>query len=153
MHTCSPSQGLKNILTFMFLTDECRQQKQTQHAPSTKTECDYITSMVGLNTNQNKTKKVTYTKISSKMVNPKDGAGKAEEENGGLPLLLAGYLTPQQHASECQRRICSDNCACCHTEREVADQTCYLTQSQHTDTGPASPSYDPQLLGALQGSH
>ena len=29
----------------------------------------------------------------------------------------------QQHARVSQRRICSDNCTCCHTEREVADQT------------------------------
>ena len=37
----------------------------------------------------------------------------------------------------------SDNCACCHAETEVADQTCYLTQSQPTDNGPTSPSTDP----------
>ena len=52
-----------------------------------------------------------------------------------------------------QRRICSDNCTCCHTEIEVADPTFYLTQSQYTDTGPTSPSADPNAPGAWQGSH
>ena len=32
-----------------------------------------------------------------------------------------------------------DNCTCCHIGREAADQTCCLTQSQYTDTGPVSP--------------
>ena len=36
---------------------------------------------------------------------------------------LVGCLTSQQHASVSQGRICSDKCTCCHTEREVADQT------------------------------
>ena len=40
-----------------------------------------------------------------------------------------------------------------HTEIEVADQTFYLTQSQYTDTGSTSPSADPIMPGAWQGSH
>ena len=52
-----------------------------------------------------------------------------------------------------QGRICSDNSTCCHTEIEVADQTFYLNQSQYTDTGPTSPSADPIMPGAWQGSH
>ena len=36
---------------------------------------------------------------------------------------------------------------------EAADQIFHLTQSQYTDTGPASPSTDPIMLGAWQGSH
>ena len=67
--------------------------------------------------------------------------------------LLVGCLTSQQHASVSQGRIYSDNLTCCHTEIEVADQTFYLTQSQHTDTGPTSPSADPITPGAWQGSH
>ena len=47
---------------------------------------------------------------------------------------------------------CSDKCTCCHTETEVADQTSYLTQSQYTATGPASPSADPRTPGAWSGS-
>ena len=67
--------------------------------------------------------------------------------------LFVGSLTPQQHASVSQGRICSDNFTCCHTEIEVADPTFYLTQSQYTDTGPTSPSADPITPGAWQGSH
>ena len=66
--------------------------------------------------------------------------------------LLVGCLTSQQQASVSQGRICSDNCTCCHTEIEIADQTFYLTQSQYTDTGPTSPSADPITPGAWQGS-
>ena len=64
-----------------------------------------------------------------------------------------GCLMSQQQASVSQGRICSDNYMCCHTETEVADQTFYLTQSQYTDTGPTSPSADPIMPGAWQGSH
>ena len=66
---------------------------------------------------------------------------------------LLACLTSQQHASVSQGRICSDNCTCCHTEIEVADHTFHFTQSQYTDTGPTSPSADPILPGAWQGSH
>ena len=72
-----------------------------------------------------------------------------------LPAVgwLVACLTSQQQASVSQGRICSDNFTCCHTEIEVADQTFYLTQSQYTDTGPTSPSADPIMPGAWQGSH
>ena len=66
---------------------------------------------------------------------------------------FVGCLTSQQHASVSQGRICTDNCTCCHTEIEVADQTFHLTQSQYTDTGPTSSSADPITPGAWQGSH
>ena len=66
---------------------------------------------------------------------------------------LVGCLTSQQHASVSQGRICADNFTCCHAETEVADHTFYLTQSQYTDTGPTSPSADPIMPGAWQGSH
>ena len=68
-------------------------------------------------------------------------------------FLFVGCLSSQQHASVSQRRICTDNFTCCHTEIEAADQTFHLTQSQYTDTGPTSPSADPITLGAWQGSH
>ena len=71
----------------------------------------------------------------------------------GEVCLLVGCLTSQQHASVFQGRICTDNFTCCHTEIEVADPTFYLTQSQYTDTGPTSPSADPIMPGAWQGSH
>ena len=77
----------------------------------------------------------------------------AIEDLNGIVCLLVACLTPQQHTSVSQGRICSDNFTCCHTETEVADQTFYLTQSQYTDTGPTSPSTDPTTPGAWQGSH
>ena len=64
--------------------------------------------------------------------------------------LFVGCLMSQQHASISQGRICSDNCTCCHTEIEVADQTFYLTQSQYTETRSASPNPDPIKSGAWQ---
>ena len=67
--------------------------------------------------------------------------------------LLVGRLTSQQHATVSQGRICTGNFTCCHTEIEVAVQTFYLTRSQYTDTGPTSPSADPVMPGAWQGSH
>ena len=63
-------------------------------------------------------------------------------------LLLVGCLTSQRNAGVSQGRICSDKFTCCHTEIEVADPSFYLTQSQYTDTGPASPSADPITPGA-----
>ena len=68
-------------------------------------------------------------------------------------LLCVGCLTSQQHASVSQVRICTDKFTCFHTEREVADQTFYLTPSQYIDTGLTSPSADPVTPGAWQGSH
>ena len=54
-------------------------------------------------------------------------------------VWFGGCSTSQQHASLSQEQISSDDCTCCHTEIQVADQTFYLTQSQYTDTGPTSP--------------
>ena len=62
----------------------------------------------------------------------------------GESCLFVGCLTSQG-------RICSDNCMCCHTEIEAANQTFHLTQSQYTVTGP--PSTDSIMQGAWQGSH
>ena len=67
--------------------------------------------------------------------------------------MYVGCLTSQQQASVSQGRICSDNFTYCYTEIKVANQTFYLTQSQYIDTGPTSPSADPIILGAWQGSH
>ena len=70
----------------------------------------------------------------------------------GLVLLVA-CLTSQQHVSVSEERICSDNFTCCHSEIEATDQSFYLTQAEYTDTGPTSPSADPIMPGAWQGSH
>ena len=74
-------------------------------------------------------------------------------QQGGCCCLLVGCLTSQQHASVSQGRICSDSFTCCHTEIEVADLTFHLAQSPYTDTRPTSPSTDPVMPGAWQGSH
>ena len=66
---------------------------------------------------------------------------------------LLACLTSQKHAHVYQRRTCTHNFTCCHTEIEVADPTFYLTQSQYSDTGPTSPSADPKTPIAWQGSH
>ena len=76
-------------------------------------------------------------------------AGKTKVEK--TVLLFVGCLTSEQHARVSQGRICSDNFTCCNTE--VADQTFYLIQSQHADTGPTGPSADPITPGTWQGSH
>ena len=80
---------------------------------------------------------------------PSKGGGEVVE----FVCWLVGCLTSQQHASVSQGRICSDNFTCCHTETEVADQSFHLTQPQYTDTWPTSPSTDPIMPGAWQGSH
>ena len=82
-----------------------------------------------------------------------DGGGGGGGGGGEKGCLLVACFTSQQHTSVSQGRICSDNCVCCHTEIEVADQTVHLTQSQYTDTGPTSPSTDPITPGAWQGSN
>ena len=70
-----------------------------------------------------------------------------------LLLLFVGCLRPKQHANISQGQTYSDKCMCCHTVTEVADQNFYLTQSHYTNTRPTSPSADPIISGAWQGSH
>ena len=79
--------------------------------------------------------------------------GRDRKSEGQRDTGLLACLTSQQQASVSQGRICSDNFTCCHTEIEAADPTFYLTQSRYTDTGPTSPSADPIMPGAWQGSH
>ena len=73
------------------------------------------------------------------------------------PLLfhlgsLLACLMSQQHADVSKGQLCSHSCTCCNSEIDVADPTFYLTQSQYTDTRPTSPSTDPMMPGAWQGS-
>ena len=70
----------------------------------------------------------------------------AGKRHTGVCVLVA-CLTPQQHVSVSQGRICSNNFTCSHTEIEVADPTFHLTRSQYTDTGPTSPSSARCLAG------
>ena len=74
MHFIARTQ---KILTFMSLTGECRQQKHTQHAPSTKTECYYLNGWI---------KKRSHTQKSHpKVVNPRDIAGERQKKKGKKP--------------------------------------------------------------------
>ena len=74
MHFMTQTQ---KILTFMSQTGECRQQKHTQHAPSTKTECDYLNGWI---------KKRSHTQKSHpKMVNPRDIAGEHRKKESLKP--------------------------------------------------------------------
>ena len=50
-------------------------------------------------------------------------------------------------------QTCLDNCTCCHTETEVVDQTCHLTQWHYTDQWPTCPSTDPKTPGIWEGGH
>ena len=62
----------------MSKTAACWQQKHIQHAPSTKTESDYLYVWM----KKKKKQPVTYAKVPPKMVNPRniDLAGNAVEE-------------------------------------------------------------------------
>ena len=66
--------------------------------------------------------------------------------------LPVGCVTRQQYSCVSRRRICSDNCTCCHNEIGVVDQACYLTEIQYTDTRPTSPSTDPVTPGARKAA-
>ena len=70
-------------------------------------------------------------------------------------LRFVGWLLniPATWYSVSAGQMCSGNCPSCHTETEVADQTCRLVQSQYTDTRFTGPSADPIAPGAWQGSH
>ena len=96
MHFIARTQ---KILTFMSQTGECRQQKHTQHAPSTKTECDYLNGWI---------KKRSHTQKSHpKMVNPRDIAverrRREEEEVHTYWKYTDTYLTDLQQLVATQR--------------------------------------------------
>ena len=68
-------------------------------------------------------------------------------------VVFVDCLTSQLHASESQGPFFSDKYTSSSTEIELAYQTFYHTQSQYTDTGPASPMADPITPDAWRGSH
>ena len=63
---------IQKILTFMSWMGEFRQQKHTQNAPSTKTECDYLDGWI---------KKRSRKNLTQKVVNPRDIAGERKKKN------------------------------------------------------------------------
>ena len=81
MHFITRTQ---KILTFMSKTGECRQQKHTQHAPSTKTECDYLNGWIK---NGHIRKNLTQ-----KVVNPRDIAGERRRRRRRSNITTQAYL-------------------------------------------------------------
>ena len=65
----------------MSYTGEYRQQKHSQHAPSTTTECDYLYGWI---------QKTGHTpkNLTQKKVNPRDIAGNIEEEEKVIRTLF-----------------------------------------------------------------
>ena len=91
----------------------------------------------------------TFHQLSGKQKRQQRKMSSFDIGSKGFVCLLVACLTSQQHASVSQGRIYLDNCKCCHTKTEVADQTFFLIQSQYTDTEPTSPSADPKQNGFL----
>ena len=81
MHFIARTQ---KILTFMSSTGECQQQKHTQHAPSTKTECDYLNGWIK--------RRSHLQKSHSEVVNPRDIAGE-RKKNLGRFFSRVGYVS------------------------------------------------------------
>ena len=70
------------------------------------------------------------------------------DNSQAMLLLLVSCLMSKQHASVSQGQICSENCTCCHTKRDNADQIRYRVQSQYTDSsGQTIPSTDSVTSG------
>ena len=55
------------------------------------------------------------------------------QEHQQQRVVVSWLLNVQHLCMFIQGRICSNNCTCCHTEIELADQTFYPTQSQYAD--------------------
>ena len=68
----------------------------------------------------------------------------AAQTNNGLSRDGPFWLEPFEICSHN-----SDNCTCCHTEVPVAQQICYLTQSEHSSPRPTSPGADPLTPGGV----
>ena len=69
----------------------------------------------------------------------------SEDDN----CLFTGCLPCQQRVTVSQRQNCADTYTCCHTETEVAGQTCYINWSQYADPGHPvkAPTLEPQAPG------
>ena len=73
MHTCISSNGLKRSWRSCPRRVNAGNKKHTQHALSTKTECDYLNGWI---------KKRSHTQKSHpKVVNPRDIAGERQKKN------------------------------------------------------------------------
>ena len=83
MHSIMQTQ---NILIFMSYTGYCWQQKHTQHAQSTKTECDYLSGWIEKQSHKQKSQ--------PKTVNPRDIAGERRKRS---------VQCEKKHAKQVQR--------------------------------------------------
>ena len=63
-------------------------------------------------------------------------------------VVFRWLSVPVQHVARFLHKL-----MCCHTESVAAGQACYLTKSQHTEVGPASPSTDLSRPGTQQDNH
>ena len=77
MHTCIPLHELKRSWHSCPRWVNASNKKHTQHAPSTKTECDHLHGWIKKNKKKNSHIRENFT---PKMVNPRDTAGNTEEK-------------------------------------------------------------------------
>ena len=98
MHAIALTWKILIFINFMSLTSECWQQ-HTQHAKSTKTECDYLYGPSNL-------RNVHIRKNLTKMVNSKDIAGNAEKEEENVQMIHVRH-TP--HRTSLHHRPCIIN--------------------------------------------
>ena len=156
--------GVPIFLIFFFLSHcydstrrKAHQRKQESNPGSAPLEADTLTTRPTRRSHTLTTRPTrpshTLTTRPTRPSQPSRGQWVSRPTSERLLLVVVGCLTSQQHASVSQGRICTDNFTCCHTEMEAADPTFHLTQSQNTDTGLTSPSADPIIPGAWQGSH
>ena len=163
--TQTQDRALHQTRTFPLCTSQTKTQESASHPTGTFPQCTLPNNTTGecISQNCNITSKGTLNSTTRNCI---------RQEHNHRP-----YLTRQEHnhklrfikqecdreslflvffsltSQQCAKSICSNNCMCCHTDIDVADQTCYLTQTQYTGTLPASPSTDSIMPGARQRSH
>ena len=105
MHTCIPSHGLKRSWQSCPIRVK---QKHTQDAPSTKTKCDYLYNWIrndhirkDLPQNGEVQRYNLEGRIRIRMVNPRDVAGKVEEEEEWrTPEILLGRQKEKNYEAQ-----------------------------------------------------
>ena len=114
MHTCISSHGLKRSWRSCPRRVNASNKKHTQHAPSMKTECDYLNGWI---------KKRSHTQKSHpKVVNPRDIAGERKKKKKkkvlhSYPQVLwnSGNLFSQRQ----RRNSWAADCKCWHSTAAV----------------------------------
>ena len=100
--------------------------------------------------------------VYEKRAQPKEGNARILICNAGVhvPVVVHRHLgdcfslaqPPSNIQNASQERICTDKYRSTCTEKDGADQTPYLAQSQHTATRPGSPSTLPLKSGTWLGA-